>query len=585
MTVTTRPTAVSPAWRLGVIGVVGILAVAIGVAAGNFLLTTRAADVGSGAAYVPADSLIYVEMRLEPSAAQDGALREMLAHFPPIEGVDLDEPLYAQMTERLDELLAEEGVGVSWTDDVAPWFDGHVAIAVTEIPASAMEMPADPMAVPEVPSMLLMLGVTDAAEAEAGIERLIAEAGDGAPTFTETEHAGVTIRSAEGSEVGAYALTDDQLLIGSDLDAVKVALDTHATGTGTLAEVAEMTQLTDTLPGDWLAFVTYDLTELMSVALDQGAAASPDMTAAFESLMQNQSLRGAMAMSASGERLMLDAATDPPTGPFAVENADRGLASEVPADALYYSEAGNLGEALVAVIEPVKQALETAPEGEEQIRMAEAALGADIEEMVSWIDDGAIAIGYDGTQAYAGMVLVPNDMDAAERRLGQLASLAGLGALDPSIGISVDEEQVDGVTVTSIHWEDPNAAPGSMFPMPTGVVVEYAVTDDRALIGIGDSFVRRVLDLEEADALASQPRYADAVAELGGSENAGVTWLDLAGTREAIESALGGMIEMADTEGVYEAEVRPWLLPLDWAAVVIRLEDDVLVQRSALALE
>ncbi|MGH2386180.1 MAG: DUF3352 domain-containing protein, partial [Candidatus Limnocylindria bacterium] len=441
---TIRPTAGVPAWRIAVIGIVGVLAVAIGVAAGSFLLTSRAATIGSGAAYVPAEAPFYVEMRLEPSVAQDESLRELLGHFPPIEGVDLDEALYAQMIERLDAMLAEEGVGISWTDDVAPWFDGHVAIAVTELLASAMAMPADPMAVPEVPPVIVLLGVTDAAAAEAGIERLLAEAGDDAPSFTETEHAGFTIRSVDGSETGAYALTDDQLVVGSDIDAVRIALDTRAAGTGTLAEVAEMTRLTETLPADWLAFVTYDLTEVMAAAFAEGATASPEMTAAFESLMANQPLRGAMAMSAAGDRLLVDVATDPPTGPFEVENADRGLAAEVPADALYYSEAGHLGAAFAAVIEPMKEALRSMPEGEEQIRVAEAALGADIEEFVSWIDDGAIAIGYDGSQAYGGMVLVPSDIDAAQRRLGQLASLAGLGALDPSSGISVEEEEIDG---------------------------------------------------------------------------------------------------------------------------------------------
>ena len=246
-----------------------------------------------------------------------------------------------------------------------------------------------------------------------------------------------------------------------------------------------------------------------------------------------------MAVSASGDRVLLDAATDPPTGPFAIENADRGLADEVPADTLYYSEASNLGATLAAVIEPMKQAVSTTPDGEEQIRTAEGAIGADLEELVRWIDDGAIAIGYDGSQPYGGMVLVPNDVAAAERRLGQLATFAGLGALDPSSGVTVDEEEVGGVTVTTISWDDPNADPAMMLPAPTSLVVEYAVTDDRALIGIGDVFVRRVLALDEADSLAAEPRYADAIAELGGSENAGVAWLDLTGAREAIESALG----------------------------------------------
>ena len=581
MSVTVRPTAGMPAWRIAVIGIVGILAVGIGVAAGSFLLNARAAAVGFGAAYVPADAPFYVELRLEPSAAQDSAIRELLGRFPPIEGVDLDQPLYSQMVVKIDEMLAAEGAEVSWADDVAPWFDGHVAVAVTDLPVSAMEMPADPFAAPEVPPVIFLLGVTDAAAAEAGIGRLL-EAGNTGLIFTEAQHAGVTIHSSEGSEPGAYALTDDQLIIGSDADVVATALDTHAAGSGTLAEMAEITRLTDALPTDWLFFMTYDMTELMAEAVAQGASASPEIAAAFESLLESQPLRGALAMSAAGDRVLLDAATDPPTGPFAPENAERGLAGEVPADTLYYSEAGNLGAALAAVIEPIKQALSTTPDGEEQIRTAEGAIGANLEELVSWIDDGAIAIGYDGSQPYGGLVLVPNDVAAAERRLDQLATFAGLGALDPTSGITVDEEEVDGVAVTTISWV---GSAGPLLPAETGIVIEYAVTDDRALIGVGDLFVRSVLSLDENDSLASQPRYADAIAEFGGTDNAGHAWLDLAGTREAIESALGPMLAEGDPDAIYETEILPWLLPLDRLVSVSRLEGDVLIQRAALLVQ
>ena len=584
MSASAQPAATVPAWRAVIIGLVAVLAIAIGVAAGSFLLTNRAAAVGAGAAYVPADAPFYFEMRLEPSAGQDGALREFLGRFPSIEGVDLDQPLYAQMTEKLDGMLAAEGTDVTWADDVAPWFDGRLAVGVIDIPLAAMEVPADPMAVPEVPPVVLLLGVTDATAAGEAIDRLLALGGDATSSFTESEHAGFTIHTAEGSDVGSYAVTDDQVVIGSDADSVRAALDAHATGSGTLAEVAEMTRLTDTLPTDWLAFMTYDMTDLMADSLS--AEQDPAMAAAFDSLMENQPLRGAMAFSAGGDRFVLDAATDPPTGPFAVENAERGLAAEVPSDVLLYTDAGNIGTALTSVVEAAREAAASTPGAAQQLELVEAALGADLAEVVSWIDDGAFVLGYDGSQPYAGMVLVPNDVDAAERRLGQLASFAGAGSLDPTSGLSVEETDVDGVTVTTIRWEDANAVGEGLMPMsPSSVVVEYAVTDDRALIGLGDGFIGRVLALDEDDSLASQPRYADAVAEMGGANNAGVAWVDLSGTREAIEGALGPMMTMLDPEGTYETEVQPWLLPLDRLVSVSRLEGDVLVQRGALIVE
>jgi len=578
MTASIRPTSGLSAWRLAVIGAVGVLAVAIGIAAGSFLIATRTAAVGAGASYVSATAPLYFELRLDHSAATDGALRELLGHFPAIEGVDLDRPLYEQLGERLDEMLAAEGVAVSWSADVAPWFDGRIGLAVLEIPLDELAgFTGDSM----TPPMVVMLGVTDAAAADASIERLIAEAD--APTFTEQSHAGVTIRVAEGE--GAYALTDDQLLLAPTADDIITALDAHDSGSTTMAEVGEITRLTDALPADWLAFGIYDFSDLLSAAISQGASESPALADAFGALLENQPLRGALAVTAGGDRVTVDLVTDPPTGPFAVENAERGLAAEVPADVLYYAEAGNLGTTLAAVIGPIKEAVAGIPAGAEQVAMIEAALGADLEELVSWIDHGAMAFGFDGSQPSGGMVLVPSDMAAAERRLGQLGSFAGLAALDPSMGISVEETEVGSTSVTTIRWEDPNATPGSMLPIPTGLVVQYAVTDDRAIIGLGDAFVGRVLDLAPADALASVARFSESVDAFGGASNTGVVWLDLTGVREAIETAMATEFEAMDPDGMYDSMIRPWLLPLDRIVSVTRLEGDLLVQRGALLVK
>ena len=581
MTVQTQPSPRLPAWRLFVIAAVAVLAVAIGLAAGSVLLVSRAAAVGAGSSYVPASAPLYFEMRLEASDAQDGALREMLGHFPPIEGIDLDLPLYGQFADRLDDLLAKEGADVSWSNDIAPWFDGRIGFAVTEIPLEAMSgaMPTEQM---DMPGMVVLVGVTDATVAAASIERLLAEAGE-APTFTEESHGGVTIRVSDDD--GAYALTDDQLLIAPSVDDVIAALDARETGSSTLAEAEEITRLTDALPSDWLAFGIYDFSDVMSAAITEGASASPGMAQAFGALLEHQPLRGAMAVTAAGDRLAVDVVTDRPTGPFAAENAERDLADEIPADAIYYAEAGNLGTTLAAVIEPLKDAMASMQGGEDQVDTVEAALGADLEEMVSWVDDGAIAIGFDGEEPYGGIVLVPNDMDAAERRLGQLASFAGLAALDPDSGVTVEESTVGSVTVTTIRWEDPNAALDEMLPTPTGIAVQYAITDDRALIGIGGVFVGRVLELEPADALASVEGFTSAIDDLGGASNTGVAWLDLAAAREALETYLLPRLGMLDAGTFYESEIRPWLLPLDRVVSVTRLEGDVLVQRGALLVD
>ena len=567
------------AWRITVIGLVAVLSAGIGVALGGFLLDARSGAIGTAAAYVPADAPFYVEMRLRPSAEQDAALRELLGHFPAIEGVDLARPLYDQVVEMIDEKLAAEAdASVSWEEDVAPWFGGTVAFGITSFPVDAMGA-MDPMAEPPIPDMVVIVDVTDSAAATSAVERLAAEGPD--METTESEHRGVTVHSLTSGD-GAYAITDDALLFAPTAEAITAALDTAADPELRLSDAPRIAEMAAELPSDWLAFAAYDFTELLAASFAQ--ADGEPAAEVFRSLMDDQPLRGAMAMSASGDRFAMDAVAEAPSGAFAVENADRGLAGEVPGDALYFSDGGNIGAALEALIGALTTAAEEDPVMAEQIATAEAALGADLEEMVAWIGDGAMAAGWDGSQPYAGLVLIPNDAAAAQRRIGQLVTFAGLAGMDPSSGITVNEAEIAGATVTTITWNDPNAMPMEGIPVPTGVAVQVAVTDDRALIGLGETFVGRVLELDTADSLAAEARFADAIAELGPTSNTGVSWLDLAGAVEAIEVALEPMLGFVDPDGAYDAEIKPWLLPLDRFVTVTVLDGETLIQRSALLI-
>ena len=585
MSASVQPASGVSAWRIVVIGLVAVLAAGIGVALGGFLLNGRdTGALGASASYVPADAPFYVELRVEPSAEQDAALRELLGRFPPIEGIDLDGPLYEQVVELIDAQLAAEGeTDLRWSEDVAPWFDGRVALGVTDLPIDELTQPADPMAEPPVPGMIAVVGVTDRAAAQATLDRLTEESEAQGLETTVSEHRGVSVYEV-ADEQGAYALTDDALLIGPDTASVTSALDTAADPSQALAGDDGVAAMVAELPDDWLAFVTYDLTDLLSAGFAEAEGSSDAAIAAFQALMEHQPMRGAMAISAAGDRIAGDAVSEAPTGPFAVENVDRGLASEVPGDALYYSEGGNIGAALAAYIEAGKLAAAEDPAAAEQIDTAEAALGAELEEMVAWIDDGALVAGWNSSEPYAGLVLIPNDMDSAERRIAQLVTFANLATLDPSSGISVEESDVAGTTVATIRWADPNGEPVEAFAEPIDVTLQVAVTDDRVVLGYGETFVGRVLELDPSASLASEPRFTDAVADLGPVANAGVAWVDLVGVREAIETSLEPMIEMIDPEGSYATEILPWLMPLDRAVTVTTLEGELLVQRSALLI-
>ena len=581
----TQTTTSAPAWRAAVIGIVALLAVGIGIVLGAVILQSRAATMGSGASYVPATAPLYVEVRLEPSEAQDAALRELLGRFPEIEGVDLSQPLYGQLTAKIDESLAAEGAELSWSADVDPWFDGRVGLAVLDFPTEAMDPAMPDPTMFGMPSTVLLVGVTDRSAAEASIDRIIA-ASEADVTLTERVHDGVTINVDDGSGM-AYAVTDDQLILATTADDVVSALDAHAGSSTTLSDAASIDELTSALPDDWLVLGFYDFTDVFASALEGAAAASPGAEA-MRDLLANQPMRGAMALTVAGDRISLPVVSDPPAGPFAVTNAARDLADEVPGDALYYAEGGNVGASLTGMIASLKAAVAEMPDGAGQLDMVEAALGGDVEELVSWIGDVAASAGYDGEQPWAGTILVPNDMERARRTMDQLTTFAGLATLDPTIGITVEERDVDGVEVTSLRYRDPSASeqPDAAMPVPFAVpevVVEWAVTEDRVLVGVGDRFVERVLGLELADSLAAEPRFTEAIAELGDPSHASATWLDIRGVRVALESAFGDM-DPAAMES-YTAEIAPWLEPFDRLVSVTRVDGDLLRSESLLIVE
>jgi hypothetical protein len=235
-------------------------------------------------------------------------------------------------------------------------------------------------------------------------------------------------------------------------------------------------------------------------------------------------------------------------------------------------------------VEALKAAVGDTPEVSEGIDQLEAALGADLADLVAWIDDAAMVAGWDGEQPYGGLILIPSDASEARRRIDALLTVARLASLDPSSGISLSEETVSGVEVTMIRFEPSELGLDAGVPAPV-LALQVAISDARVVIGIGERFVPAVLALDPTESLGADERYAATVADLGGDDNVATAWVDLTGIREAVETSLTdlGLLEAAGFD--YEADVQPWLLPLDRVGSVTRLEGDILIQRAVLIVE
>jgi hypothetical protein len=579
-----QPTTRVSRLQLAVIGAVVVLAAGIGLVLGLTVLSGRGATaLGPSAAYVPSDAVLYMEARLDLPAGQRESLRAILERFP---SVDPDTVLGEAVADTLDDALAAAlgpVASISYSADVAPWFDGRVAISLLDYPINA-----DPMSM-ALPSTAALFGVRDVAAADAFADKVRTALETSGATWTSSVHAGVTVWTLEAdamvpmpvSGAGfAYALTGDQLLLANGRETVEALLDVHA-GTGeSLAQRDELGALSEHLPADWAGVMTLDLAAMLEETRAQLEAASPEMAQALSAYLDAIPSFVVTTVGFENDAVRFDGVSTMPGGDLTPSNGNRALAASVPGDALFFADGPNVGPGLVQAITGIRATLAAAPDGgmmDQQLTQVEAALGADLDDFVSWIGSGAMAAGWDGEQPWFGLVLEAADADAAAQRLGQLRALVELAAMDPATQVEVSTEDVGGVEVTTVSTTvEPQ---GGVLPF-SGVAVQYALDGGTAFIGFGDRFVEAALGMEAGASLAESERFMSAVDRFGGADNAGAFYLDLAALRVTVE----GAVPEIHATPVYESEIRPNLTPLDYLAGVTRVEGDEVVSRFGLVL-
>jgi len=252
----------------------------------------------------------------------------------------------------------------------------------------------------------------------------------------------------------------------------------------------------------------------------------------------------------------------------------------VPGDALFFADGADLGHQLTAFVSAMRAALAAQADGagtSEMLDQAEAGLGADLEDFVSWIGDGAVAAGITDGTPYGGLVLEAADVDAATRRFGQLKTLLQLAAQSGGEQLSISTDTVGGVEVTTVAVKTGMSTDAA--PVPSRVVVQYAMKESTVLIGFGDQFVGRSLSIEEGASLADADRFTAAVDRFGGQDSLGITFLDLAGLRTAVEATAGSMLPSE-----YVQQVKPNLEPLDYLVSVTQVESDTVVSHAGIVL-
>jgi hypothetical protein len=552
-------------------------AIALGVVAVVVAATLFAISLFTGRAanavvlgYVPSDSIMYGEARLDLPGDQRAAVGQFLSKFP---GFADQSAIDTKIDEVLDRLVEGATDGdQTFSSDIKPWFGGELAFSVGALPDPGQLSAPDASAM-DSGRFLLLVSVKDEAAAKAWFDSAIASSG--ATTSTEP-YAGATLTlfAGDGEQQGAFALLNGKVAVAGDVASVRSAVDTK--GTGGFAAKPEFKAALDATTGDHVGFVYIAVRPLIEWSSQLSESAVPGG-------LDGGALAGfvpdwaAFALRVEGDGLVMETLTAKPEGAPATSARTSVVADHVPSNAVALTISHDYGQGILKTLDTYR----SDPNLKSTIDAIDQAIGflGGADAAIGWIGDLGITVTRGDAGLEGGLIIVPTDRAAAERLFTSLRTLVSLGG--ESLGVSVRDEAYAGTTITIVDVG--NAAElasqvgvsldlFSSTPLPEGrVELAYAITDQVVVLGANPGFVRAVLDTTAATSIASTERYKALAARVG--QGSGIGFADLTGIREMIESAMTSA-DAAD-RAEYEQNVKPFLVPLDALVGSTTVEGDV----------
>jgi uncharacterized protein DUF3352 len=550
--------------RLRWAAAIAVIAVVLGASAAVAAIISGAAGQSTVIGYVPADSVTYVEARLDLPGDQRKAVGEFLAHFP---GFKDSSALDTKLDEALDQFVKDAtGDKQTYTTDIKPWFGGEVAFSLGPLPPAADLSSGGDAAVQKLRALGL-ISVTDAAGAQAYFDKLSAATGE---ETTKQSYAGteLTVYAVKNGPSLAYGVVGGKVVAIGDLTSVKAAVDSNGKS-GFAGEPGPKAAL-GAADQDHIGFVYVALRPLMDWStslskLGNGAGAGGiAMEPISDALLKTIPEWGAYWLRVEQNALVMEAvAPKPELSIGSTESRTSTLVQHVPSSAMVMSVSNSLGQTLGQTIDLYKGEASFKP----LIDQLDQALGVvgGRDAALGWIGDTALVVNDAGGTPEAGILVDPTDASKAKALFTSLATLIGIGGSQQ--GITVRTEDHNGTTITIVDLGDvtkhlgASGAPIGDLPIPAGAHLEiaWAVTDDLVVIGTGPGFVQHVLDTNDGNSLASDSQYKDLAGRVGAGT--GQSFVDITAIRLMLEKAAAS--SGAGSLGKYESDVKPFLEPFD----------------------
>src|SRR5262245_23635819 len=542
---------------------VGLIALVVAATTLVTLSLTGASPQSTVLGYVPADSTMYGEVRLDLPGDQRQKVGEFLSKFP---GFADQAALETKLDEVLDRLTGRSSNDkVQYTRDIKPWFDGQAAFSIGAIPDMASAK--DPKTAAKDIRALILLSVKDAAKAKAWLASAMTEAGaiGSAQTY---DFADLTVVSdpKEPELQGAFATIDGKVAVIGDLTSVKAAIDTK--GSSGLPRTAGFAAADSALKGDDVGFVFVDMKSIMAASMRMQATFSAATPMSNELLAMLPEWTGAR-LRVENDALVMDSAI-PHSSLAASGNHTNGVAAFAPASTVALIAGNDYGDILKKTFAIYRKEPSTA-EGFKQVDDAAGIIGG-LDKAVGWMGDTGVVVAKTGETVEGGLVSIPADAAAAQQLLTQIKSFIALGG--SQYGITTRDETYNGQTITIVDLGALENLVGmagavggvpvdpSQTPAAGGAHAElaYVATDQVVVVGSSADFVKHALDAGAGASLAKDARFQGLLGRVGSQQSA-VTFLDIAGVRAMLE---GAMAEASAEERThYEQDVKPFLVPFD----------------------
>lgn len=525
-------------WAIALL--VTVLVVAVGFAAAVLLAGQSAPSNLVG--YVPADSVVYGELRLDLPGDQRQKLGQFLSKFP---GFADQAILDTKLDEVLDRFVrTATGDAQNYMTKIKPWFGGEVAFSLGQPPSTNIRDDA---------RGLLIVSLTDPVKARAWFDEVSA----GMPKTTESYNGTELVLGGAGTMKSAFGIAGAAMLLGDEAS-VKQAVDTK--GAGAFASDARFRSAGAAFDGDSIGSVYVDLRRYLEWVIKQAQAHGTNLGLTLdETYLKKVPEWVALRLRARGDGIAIEAAA--PRTETKVPQQDRAsrIAPHLPPSTIAAVEGHEIGATVLEALDLYRKNPGTAA-AFKQVDQAASMLGG-FDAILGWIEDGTLVVTRNGTAIDGGLVFTSKDRAAGERLLTTLRSFVVLAG--GQSGITVRDVAHGDVTISIVDVRDlrdlatmaniPNLPIGGRFQLA------YASTADLIVFGPGDGFVKAVLDAGPGASLADDARYKSLMDRVG-ANNLGSTYLDLTAVRELLEPLL---VKSPEAMAAYTRDVKPYLLPLD----------------------